>query len=118
VNRLDLGASMSAAAVEGPGSAAQLEAAMAANSGADGAYDHDSEDNFQYEEVEVPRYVAFLPPHPSGALFMFPPATPSCSLHAVRKRKMMTSAKTWTQPCAAYRHSQARLAHSAQIELP
>lgn len=70
---------MSGAAVEGPGGpAAQLEAALAANSGAEGAYDHDSEDDFQYEEVEVPRYVASLPAHTAGALLAIP--TPNTQL--------------------------------------
>jgi hypothetical protein len=46
---------MSAAVIEGSGSqSAQLEAALAAAT-MEGEPGHDSDDDFQYEEVEVPR---------------------------------------------------------------
>lgn len=47
---------MSAAAAEGIDSnTSQMEAALAESPGPEGAFDHDSDDDFQYEEVEVPR---------------------------------------------------------------
>jgi hypothetical protein len=45
---------MSAAAAEGmDNNTSQMEAALADSP--EGAFDHDSDDDFQYEEVEVPR---------------------------------------------------------------